>query len=455
MKYFVQGLLITLIGLFAFSSCQKSDLIGLDINPQDSINGKYIANYNVNTVTVRDDSVNTFNIGQYPLGSLSDPDLGTTEAGIAMQLSLPSSGFTFGTAAELDSAVLVFRYGNDFYGDSLNTAYKIDVHELAEKFGANYYSNKVWTIGASWGSKEGIRNFAWRDSIRITQIVKGGPDTLVKVAPQLRIKLDKSHIETKLFGDGNKQHLTNNTAFVNYLKGLYLKVSKGADATGGIAFLNMAATDVVARMEVYYRNTNSSGGKDTLTASFNVAGEAASIKHNYEGTPVKAQLDAPLQTFSTVYVQPMGGLKTKVTFPDLKNLKQLGNIAINKAELVVYTGTSTTNILETPQALTLYQPDIAGQRQSLPDQVSYWGGSSYDSAKKRYVFNLSTYVQQILSGKSEQYPVYIIPSDIRFISQQSRNISTLATTAARSILAGKDHPEYKIRLNIYYTLPHQ
>lgn len=452
MKYFVQGLLITLIGLFAFSSCQKSDLIGLDINPQDSINGKYIANYNVNTVTVRDDSVNTFNIGQYPLGSLSDPDLGTTEAGIAMQLSLPSSGFTFGTAAELDSAVLIMRYGNDFYGDSLNTAYKIDVYELDEKFGTNYYSNKEWSTGASAGSKEGIRNFAWRDSIRITQIVKGGPDTLVKVAPQLRIRL--ANIGSKLISAPNDK-FTNNTAFVNYLKGLYLKVSKAADATGGIAFLNMAATDVVARLDVFYRNTNSSGGKDTLTASFNVAGEAASIKHNYEGTAVKAQLDAPLQTFSTVYVQPMGGLKTKVTFPDLKNLKQLGNIAINKAELVVYTGTSTTSILEPSQALTLYQPDIAGQRQSLPDQVSYWGGSSYDSTKKRYIFNLSTYVQHVLSGKSEQYPVYIIPSDVRFISQQSRNISTIATTASRSILAGKDHPEFKIKLNIYYTLPHQ
>ncbi|RXF69060.1 DUF4270 domain-containing protein [Arcticibacter tournemirensis] len=455
MKYFVQGLLITLIGLFAFSSCQKSDLIGLDINPQDSVNGKYIANYNVNTVTVRDDSVNTFNIGQYPLGSLSDPDLGTTEAGIAMQLSLPSSGFTFGTAAELDSAVLVMRYGNDFYGDSLNTAYKIDVYELAEKFGTNYYSNKEWSVGESKGSKEGIRNFAWRDSIRITQIVKGGPDTLVKVAPQLRIKLDKAKVETKLFGEGNTQYLANNTAFVNHLKGLYLKVSKAADATGGIAFLNMAATDVVARLDVFYRNTNSSGGKDTLTASFNVAGEAASIKHNYEGTAVKAQLDAPLQTFSTVYVQPMGGLKTKVTFPDLKNLKQLGNIAINKAELVVYTGTSTTSILEPSRTLTLYQPDIAGQRQSLPDQALEWGGVYYSNAQKRYIFNLSTYVQRILSGKSEQYPVYIISSDDKFISRQSRNISTIATTASRSILAGKDHPEFKIKLNIYYTLPHQ
>ncbi len=128
MKYFAQGLLITLIGLFLFSGCEKSDSVGLEIDPADSINGKYIEDFNINTVTVRDDSLYASNMAQYPFGSLKDPLLGSTEAGLALKFSLPSTAFTFGTAPLLDSAVLVLRYGNEFYGDSLSTSYRIDVH---------------------------------------------------------------------------------------------------------------------------------------------------------------------------------------------------------------------------------------------------------------------------------------------------------------------------------------
>ncbi len=451
MRYFGQGLLMLLIALFIFSGCQKADNIGLDIDPQDSIQGKLIVDFNVNTVTVRDDSLNTSNIGQYPLGSLNDPLLGTTESSIAMQLNLPSTGFTFGEDAALDSVVLIMPYGNDFYGDSTSTTFNVSIHELNEKFGQSYASNKTWNYGSeSLGTREGTR-FAWRDSIRITQQVKGGPDTLVKVPPQLRIRL----------GDTFKQRLktataanfASSSAFTNFLKGFYLKASKQNSQIGGIGFFNLGASDVTSRMDVYYSNKNSSGGRDTLTASFNLAGAAPAIKHDYTGTPVEEQLEDPSKSYSTVYVQPMGGLKTKITFPDLKKLKELGTLAINKAELVVNVEDGTTNPLEPSQALTIYQTDIAGQRQVLPDQFSYWGGSLYDSDKKRYIFNVSTYVQRILSGQTEQYPIYIIPANLRFISQQSQNISPIANTAERSVLSGKGTPDHsgRIKLNIYYN----
>lgn len=456
MKYFAQGLLITLIGLFLFSSCEKSDSIGLEVDPTDSIHGKYIEDFNINTVTVRDDSLYASNMAQYPLGSFDDPILGSTEAALALKLSLPSSAFTFGTAPLLDSAVLVFRYGREFYGDSLSTSYRIDVHEINEEYNSSgYYSNKVWSYeNVPAGSKANITHFAWNDSIYVTQIVKDGPDTAVKVAPQLRIRLD-NFAATKLI-TADAAIFTNNTTFNNYLHGLFLKVTKEqANATGGITFLNLAATDVVSRLDVFYRNTNDSGTQDTNVAAFNVTLETAAITHNYDGTPVKTQLDNPAQTFSTTYVQPMGGLKTKVTFPGLNQLKQLGNIAINKAELVVYTEENTTGILKPAPVLTLYQTDIAGQRQPVPDQSSYLYGSSFDSAKNRYIFNISNYIHSIISGKTEQYPLYIIPSDIRYLNTSSTNITPVATTAARSVLAGKkDDPRYKIKLNIYYTRSH-
>ncbi len=299
------------------------------------------------------------------------------------------------------------------------------------------------------GSKANISHFAWNDSININQIIKGSPDTAIKAPPQLRVRLDNFAATKLIAADAAK--FTNNTTFNNYLRGLFLKVTKEqANATGGITFLNLAATDVVSRLDVFYRSTNATGGQDTNVAAFNVALETASIKHDYDGTPVKAQLDNPTQTFSTTYVQPMGGLKTKVTFPVLNQLKQLGNIAINKAELVVYTEENTTSVLKPAPALNLYQTDIAGQRQRLPEQSI----SPFDNTKNRYIFNISTYIHWILLGKTEQYPLFIISSDIRYLNSTSTNITPIATTAARSILAGKDHSKYKIKLNIYYTKSH-
>lgn len=454
MRYFGQGLLMLLIALFIFSGCQKADNIGLDIDPQDSIQGKLIVDFNVNTITVRDDSLNTSTLEQYPIGSLNDPLLGGTDAGIALGVSLPSNGFSFGTNPALDSVVLVIRYGNDFYGDSTSSTFDVSIHKLSEKFGQSFASNKTWNYEQTQlGRKEGMR-FNWRDSIKITQQVKGGPDTLVKVAPQLRIRMSETSFIGALQNAQANNYFANNTAFANnVLNGLYLKATKQNASVGGIGFLNLRAQDVASRMEVYYRTDNSSGGRDTLTAAFNISGAAPAIKHDYTGTPVEEQLEDPSKSYSTVYVQPMGGLKAKITFPDLKKLKELGTLAINKAELVVNVEDGTTNPLEPSQALTIYQTDIAGQRQVLPDQFSYWGGSIYDSDKKRYIFNVSTYVQRILSGQTEQYPIYIIPANLRFLSQQSQNISPIANTAERSVLSGKGTPgdSRRIKLNIYYN----
>ena len=454
MRYSIQGLLIALIGLFVFSSCNKSDEIGLDIDPQDSIDANYIDTVQLRTVTVRDDSLSTSNLAQYPLGLINDPILGITESGIAMGLNVPSSGFSFGTAPSVDSAVLVMNYGTQFYGDSLNTTYQVEVHQLSEKFNqTTYYNTRQWALDRLVASSN-VNRFRWNDSISINQVVKGAADSVIKVRPQLRIRMD-NFASTVLLNAGGA-NLASNTAFANFIKGLYVTVKPSQPTqAGGVVFLNLNGSNAIASLDVYYKNTNESGTRDTLVSSFSLNGAAASIHHNYEGTAVQNQLDNPGQSYTSVYVQPMGGLQTRVTFPYLQKLKELGNIAINKAELVVYAENGTYDLFKPAPALTIYQTDIAGRRQAIPDQGSSpYFGSRYDTVNRRYIFNISTYLQRILSGQTEAYPLYIISSDnINYLNSQSANITPLATTAIRSVLAGADHPNQRIKLNIYYTRP--
>ncbi|HEY0771947.1 MAG TPA: DUF4270 family protein, partial [Sphingobacteriaceae bacterium] len=124
MKYIKQDLLTLLISLFILSACNNPDNIGLEVDPDYAINGTLVDTATIISRTVPEDTVQTTSLGKYPMGYMNDPVFGTTEANIALSLSLPSNNQTFGTNPVLDSAVLVLKYA-DFYGDSLQSSYKV------------------------------------------------------------------------------------------------------------------------------------------------------------------------------------------------------------------------------------------------------------------------------------------------------------------------------------------
>ncbi|WP_207428483.1 DUF4270 family protein [Pedobacter sp. SYSU D00535] len=447
MKYLRQDLLTLLISLFIFSSCQKSDTVGLDLDPDNAIISDLTDTATVWTSTVREDTVATSSLAQSPLGYFNDPVLGITRSDLALDLSVPSDNFSFGTNPTLDSAVLVLRYGDEFYGDSLNTTYNIKVHQLTEGFvsGTTYYNNKIWgyNSGAVIGGKT-VNRFAWNDSLRIRQIIKGAPDTLRKIEPHLRIPIDNNFATNTLL-NANSANFVNTAALKSYLKGLYLTAQ--VNGTGGIIFLNPYNT-TVSRLEVYYKNTNSNNTRDTLMASFGISTAAASISHDYPAA-IQNKLGVVSQE---VYVQPMGGLRTKVKFPYLEKIREKGNFAINKAELVVSVVDGTTQF-RPARRLVMYRTDIAGQRQMLPDYGASVVGVGHNANTKRYIFNVSNYVQQVLNGSLKQYDLFIAAID----PSAAENIANFrfgdAATAQRSVLGGTAHPNYKIKLNIYYTKP--
>ena len=143
MKYLRLDLLTLLISLFIFSSCQKSENISLNAGSANLINSQLVDTSTVLTTSVQDDSVNTSGLSQHPFGYLADPLFGKTEANLAFTLTPPSDNLSFGTNPTLDSAVLVLKYGDELYGDSLNSSYTVNVHQLAEKFNTDiFYSNR-------------------------------------------------------------------------------------------------------------------------------------------------------------------------------------------------------------------------------------------------------------------------------------------------------------------------
>ena len=81
-----------------------------------------------------------------------------------------------------------------------------------------------------------------------------------------------------------------------------------------------------------------------------------------------------------IYVQALGGVVTKITFPFIKNMASLGNLAINSAELI-FTGVEENTGNAAPDRLTLVEINPDGTESDpyhrhLRGRRLLWGGST-------------------------------------------------------------------------------
>ncbi len=458
MKLHQLDLLTLLISLFILSACQNPDSIGLEVDPSNAINGNLIDTVTITSSTVREDSLATNSLAAYPIGNLTDPVFGYTTSSIAASLTLPGSSLTFGTAPVLDSAVLVLKYSDEYFGDP-NALHKFEVHSLLEslKAGTPYYNTFNPDFNPTIiGSK--LARVSIKDSVLIKEIITGKPDIEKKVAPQIRIPIDSTYITNNFF-KANAGNFKDNAAFQTFIRGLYLTVNKNeSTGQGGITLLDLSSGG--SKLELYYKSPKGTA-IDTTVTSFvlqNTSSQiAAAFSHDYSGTEIESQLANPGMIYNYNFIQPMAGVKTKIKFPYIKKLNEIGNIVINKAELVISVEDNMGIFAPAPR-IFLYTTDIASQKQLVPDVSDRDSralsdndfGGFYDMAKKRYTFNLTSYIQDLINGNLIQYDTYITAID----NSASRLNGTFpsGSTAARAIIgSGQSNLPNKMKINILYT----
>jgi len=458
MKFSKLDLLTLLISLFILNGCKNQDTIGLGVTSNNALTGSLIDTCTIVVNTIPEDTVVTSGLSRTPFGYFNDPVFGATEANIAMDLNLPgNSAYTLPTGTiALDSAILVLRYAQGFYGDSLSSRYKANVYQLNERvYSSNYYYNtKQWSYNSS--ILLGTKTFFPRpnDSIYVNAKVAKKPDSLLKVPPQLRIPIDPSFINTNLFLAGSQQ-LGSNLVFRNNVKGLYLTLDKTkSTGSGG---LMMMALDSAANITVYYRTIN---GNTVDTTSLNMPSSihAAQIKHTYSSTIQTELNNQTTGSRKAIYIQGAAGLRAKISFPYIKNLlKTLGtNIVINRAELVLTpTPGSTIPFAPIPQ-ISMYKYDLAHTRTVVEDAntsdprsqgYSVYGGY-FSSTAQNYHFVITAYIQDLLLGATVDYGTFLGAVDY----STTLNYAATAQTANRTFAVGTDSSSpYRIKLNIIYT----
>jgi hypothetical protein len=477
MKFFRLDLLTLLISLFILNSCKNENIVGL-VPGSASLSGTIDDTATVYTNTLKEDTIATQGATKLPVGFLNDPIFGTTESDLITDLNLPGNDATSenipytvptGTIT-IDSALLVLKYADGFYGDSLSN-YTINVFQLNERQATNtsYYDNKRWSYNP--GTPLGTLTFQPRplDSLRVDTIIQGAKDTLITVAPEIRIPLSHTFIQQNLF-QASSQQLTSNLIFKNTVNGFFISVAKNSITGVGGTMMFQPPTD--NSVEVYVRIKNGTV-VDTSVIYLNISQHASQIVHSFS-TQVQNALNLSARNAasntnvpdSLMYLEGNGGLKTKITFPYLQSLFNsipggAKGVVINRAELVItaakVAGDIPAYLVPLPK-LTLYRYDITDQPFTVEDATAggsvFFGvpefGGYYSTTTLNYHFLITSYLQNIIDGTTIDYGTYVAPVDTT--NTTSVDIAPTIQTSARTVAYGysKTNP-YRIKLNVIYT----
>ena len=505
MKYrqLLQLLGFSIVSLvIVFSSCRKineaTELGGDLIPPVDNIttfdttitveayNDLFVLG---GTDITKEDSTRSFFSNKQFVGKIdNDPLFGKTNAEMYFELKPGSYPFTFQNRPDslfLDSIVLVLDYV-DTYGDTL-APQTLAVSEITSAFRADtayiVRKNTDVTTGGALAAPKTVVPQNLDDSVKVL---------LDTSKNQLRIRLNDAFGQKLLntfdtsANNGKLNAYSSDSAFKQYFKGFALR-STGS----GNALMGFTLTGNNTKLAIYYRylHGTSNGDLDTTVAYFRFRspetyGATGSASHNYiqrtySGYPIDAAQGGATPD-QLVYIQNTPGSFARLKIPALTTI---GNRLIHRAELImeqVYDISDT--IFTTPAALHLdaFDPSIPSTAKpfrtipydfsydisGVPNYASFGAYAQFqldpNSGKRIRVwkFNISRYVQHILTGTSSLYDLrlsspysvitqYGIPPTVQDVTQVLFPNPTLA--AGRVRLGGGNHPTQKMRLRLIYS----
>jgi len=429
-KIIVRFLIFSTILIIVFTyGCEDINDIGVQILPSsDSLNVYSNDSAAVMSYTVVNDTVESSFVATGLLGSYFDPVFGKAKCDFLSQMVM-STRLDFGTSPVLDSVVLFLAYSRDstlrYYYGNRTVAQHINIYELTKElaYDTTYYSN--FNIG-DYHDDTPLTDFTYTPySLN---------DTL------LRIKLPNTLGQKIMAVDSASAG--NIVKFVSYFKGLYFKTD---DQFADAAIVNFDLYATSTKMAIYYHNT-----KDTTVHNLFINNNCSNLnlfKHDYSGTKIADITTKPVpRNDSIVYLQAMNGLKTVLKFPNITNWKSLGDISINKAELLIKSDETdlTSEKFLPPAEIKVFGIDSLGNEVYLKEYMqynsqtglTYYSAAAYDALNHQFKLNITRYMQEaIRSGNC--YGLVL-------------KMSSSKTQTRRIVLKGGNNSD-RIKLSIIYT----
>ncbi|MCF6364990.1 MAG: DUF4270 domain-containing protein [Bacteroidales bacterium] len=371
-------------GIFlSVTSCETKTDIGIDVLPEDDIlDINIIDTTSIEVYTLLMDSMSTNNVGKLLFGEYIDPVFGYTKAGFVCQYGLVDDP-KYTSSYSIDKVVLTLTLDTvtPYYGN-ISGVHNIKLYRIP----VIIYEDSTY--------------FADYDPVDFLDgtIIGQKAVNLDTINRTIDIEL------TQAFADEFQSvpdDISTNDDFKSFLKGIYV-TSEIQDNDGTILKIDLREESVIT---VY---SSLGAVKDTFIVSADLSSNVRfnMFEHDYSTTSFYSQIgdETSLQD-SVAYVQAMGGLRTKIIFPFIEQLNELGDIAIYRAQLVI--NTAPSSLTSEPDYPVIKDMMLAGydpenEYYLLPEYTSATGGYIGVAVNENsYSFEIGGYIRDILDGKIE------------------------------------------------------
>lgn len=391
---------IWIVGIFAALltlsvSCKnESSSIGLDLT--DQVGTDFTDTISVSAYSMLEDTLNTTNMTANMVGHIYDPVFGTCQASTYAQFDLTGSSVNFGESPVVDSVVLTMQLAS-YYGDT-NSRVNIRVYRLLESLSGSGYNNLSTVASDNTPLNYKLTGYAIQPTTSV--VVDTG-----EYSPHIRIRLSQAFGQYLL---NNQSHMQSNAAFKDFFKGLCITALSHSGSTGYMLMTSM--TSSLTGIILYYHNNSKAAAKYVFPCT-SECNRFTNYKHDYSTSTDADFIQEVLNGNQSIgrsklFVQGAAGVKTRITFPYLKDaFKSIDNrVVINRAELVITDVSPNEALLVSPIALSVQGVHKeTGALVYIPDDEyytssSYYGGT-YDASKQEYRFRVTQYVQDYIHGK--------------------------------------------------------
>jgi len=389
-----------LLALTVSVSCKKNAAkFGTDaLSPESILSSGGQDTFDLETYTVKEDSFPTDNQLHALLGVMHDPKMGTTDASFYTQFTISGAVTHDPGTPVIDSVVLSLHY-QGYYGQL--TAQTFEVHQLTDDLDLDteYYKDS-----------ETFES--------LTDLVESGSETITpnvddsvfladgtKMAPQLRLKLDNSFGFTLMNEAVNGTNFDSEEAFKTWFKGLHIKsTTNPGSGQGGIMYFDLEHADT--KITVYYKMQG-----DTTPYSYKmfVDNDCADYNHvevDNTGYFVQGTYDNATNGDVQFYTQAFES-RGVVKFPSVKDIQYGSLIQAAVLELPISYQAGVDG-QPTPSG-SLYYPSAVLTVIIETDDYVATTYAIYDQTNKRYLVDLRSYIQSIVSGESENAGIIINP----------------------------------------------
>lgn len=419
------------IAIVLSSSCKKERFEDNNtgkslLSEQDLLNLSVYEFNDVTLSTIKAEPLKTNNLSSTVLlGSYVDPVFGKSSAEIYTQLRLDGP-VDFGdvsgiTITSLDLYLPIVNY----YG--VLDAQTFEVYQLSDGLSKSetYYSdNTVNTTGVNY-VKSGF------------EIITPDPfNDIDSKGPALKISLDESFIAMILNENGNPSLGSNDESdgFVAWFKGLLIKTNTPQNVgEGAILGIDIQSSNA----QIVFNYSQNSESKSFVFRLGNEITYFNNFNHNYSSTTIEAAINGANNT--NFYLQPMSGVDCEIELKNLEKLSLSENFVINKAELVLPIEYDASSTYAVPGNIYVLGYNDNGENIFLPDQFLGNIGGEVNKNNKNYSFNITSYVNKVVSGE--------------WSSNKKLYISTVgsAIIANRLVGLGSGSTGEKPILKLYYT----